>query len=134
MGRRISLAVCLMLLVGLSDVYETQAQGTFSLLDYLQLFPKMTKEFEPYASKGLIDFAGVLERKSPATPEFKNFFTKLKDYISNCFKPASSRSIDIQKEHLFMAMSALKGTKDGTSVSFHYIYLNNHIIWYAIIV
>ncbi|XP_024007602.1 uncharacterized protein LOC18012810 [Eutrema salsugineum] len=118
---KISIALCLMLLVALSDVYETEAQGTFSLPDYLELFPKMSKDFEPYASKGLLDFAGVLEGKSPATVEFKNFFTKLIDYISNCFKPASSGPINIQAEiseksqQLFMAMFALNGTKEGTS-------------------
>ncbi|CAH2043517.1 unnamed protein product [Thlaspi arvense] len=113
---RISLAVCLMLLVALSDVYETQSQGTFLLRDYLQLFPKMSKDFEPYASKGLLDFVGVLEGKSPTTVEFKSFFTKLKDYISDRFNPASSGPLGSQKsEQLFMAMSALKGTKDGSS-------------------
>ena len=123
---RISLAVCLVLLVALSNVYETQAQAqaqaqaqgkTFSVLDYLALFPKTGKEFAPYASKGLLDFVGALEGKSPTTVEFKNFFTNLKGYITSCFQPAPPGSV--KSDQLFTAISALKGSQTGTSVSFH---------------
>lgn len=117
---RISLAVCLVLLVALSNVYETQAQAqgkTFSVLDYLALFPKTGKEFAPYAFKGLLDFVGALEGKSPTTVEFKNFFTNLKGYITSCFQPAPPGSV--KSDQLFTAISALKGSQTGTSVSFH---------------
>ncbi|XP_013704144.2 uncharacterized protein LOC106407828 [Brassica napus] len=113
---RISLAVCLVLLVALSNVYETQAQAqgkTFSVLDYLALFPKTGKEFAPYASKGLLDFVGALEGKSPTTVEFKNFFTNLKGYITSCFQPAPPGSV--KSDQLFTAISALKGSQTGTS-------------------
>ncbi|KAJ4869417.1 hypothetical protein Rs2_27405 [Raphanus sativus] len=113
---RISLAVGLVLLVALSNVYETQAQTqgkTFSVLDYLALFPKTGKEFGPYASKGLLDFVGALEGKSPTTVEFKNFFTNLKGYITSCFQPAPPGSG--KSDQLFTAISALKGSLAGTS-------------------
>lgn len=117
---RISLTVGLVLLVALSNVYEThaQAQGkTFSVLDYLALFPKTGKEFGPYASKGLLDFVGALEGKSATTVEFKNFFTNLKGYITSCFQPAPIGSD--KSDQLFTSISALKGSLAGTSVSFH---------------
>ncbi|KAH0940282.1 hypothetical protein HID58_007743 [Brassica napus] len=110
---RISLAVCLVLLVALSNVYETQAQAqaqaqaqgkTFSVLDYLALFPKTGKEFAPYASKGLLDFVGALEGKSPTTVEFKNFFTNLKGYITSCFQPAPPGSALVSMEKLSTEM------------------------------
>ncbi|KAJ0238291.1 hypothetical protein HA466_0243810 [Hirschfeldia incana] len=113
---RISLAVGLVLLVALSNVYETQAQAQgkpFSVLDYLALFPKTGKEFAPYASKGLLDFVGALEGKSPTTVEFKNFFTNLKGYITSCFQPTPPGSG--KSDQLFTAISALKGSQAGTS-------------------
>ena len=111
---RISLAVGLVLLIALSNVYETQAQGqTFSVLDYMSLFPKTGKEFGPYASKGLLDFVGALEGKSPTTVEFKNFFTNLKGYITSCFQPA--QSVSGKSDQLFTAISALKGSLAGRS-------------------
>ncbi|KAG2301093.1 hypothetical protein Bca52824_029744 [Brassica carinata] len=113
---RISLAVGLVLLVALSNVNETQAQAqgkTFSVLDYMALFPKTGKEFGPYASKGLLDFVGALEGKSPTTVEFKNFFTNLKGYITSCFQPAPIGSD--KSDQLFTSISALKGSLAGRS-------------------
>ncbi|CAH8355129.1 unnamed protein product [Eruca vesicaria subsp. sativa] len=112
---RISLAVVYKTQVQAQAQAQAQAQGkTFSLLDYLALFPKTGKEFAPYnASKGLLDFVGVLEGKSPTTVEFKNFFTNLKGYITSCFQQASPGSG--KSDQLFTAISALKGSLAGRS-------------------
>ncbi|KAG2241868.1 hypothetical protein Bca52824_096288 [Brassica carinata] len=88
-----------MLLVALSTVYKTQ--GTFSLPLYLQNFPKVGQDFESFATK---------------TPEFKEFFVQLKDYMA-CYSSTSPGSKDLQvelsikSEKLFRAMSAFSGTK-----------------------
>ncbi|CAN8277404.1 unnamed protein product [Cochlearia groenlandica] len=113
-----SLGICLVLLVALSTIYETQ--GTFSLPIYLKNFPKLGKDFESFAYKGILDYLGELEGKCPATKEFNNFFEKLKDYMA-CFESNSPVSKDIQSEltirseKLFTAMSALDGGKSGIS-------------------
>lgn len=116
---RISLAVCLMLFVALSTVYETQ--GTFSLPLYLKNFPKLGKDFEAFAYKGMSDFMGDLEGKCPKSAEFKDFFANLKDYMA-CFDSTSSKDIQVEmsrkSEKLFRAMSLLDGTKGGIAVSF----------------
>ncbi|KAL0693628.1 hypothetical protein Bca4012_060808 [Brassica carinata] len=113
-----SLAIYLMLLIALSIVYETQ--GTFSLPLYLKNFPKVSQDFESFANKGMMDFMGDLEGKCPQTPEFKEFFVKLKDYMA-CYSSTSPGSKDLQvelsikSEKLFRAISAFSGTKGGTS-------------------
>lgn len=119
---RISLAICLTLLVTLSTVYETQ--GTFSLPLYLKNFPRLGKDFEAFAYKGISDFLGDLEGKCPKTAEFKDFFAKLKDYMSSfnsTTSPGSSKDIQVElsekSEKLFRAMSAFHTSKGGTSVS-----------------
>lgn len=119
-----------MILVALSTVYETQ--GTFSLPLYLENFPKLGKDFESFAYKGMLDFMGDLEGKCPGTTEFKDFFVKLKDYMA-CFNSTSPGTKDIKfelsvkSEKLFRAMSAFNGTKGGTSVSFNWTLT---LIWY----
>lgn len=103
-------------------IYETQ--GTFSLPLYLKNFPKMGKDFESFAYKGMSEFLSGLESKCPATAEFMNFFAILEDYMA-CFKSASAESKDFHVEmsgkskKLFRAVSLLDGTKGGTSVSFN---------------
>lgn len=120
---RKTLMICLMLLVTLSIVHETQA--TFSLPYYLKNFPKLGKDFEPFAYKGMSEFMGDLERKCPTTTKFNDLFMKLKDYMAS-FDSTSPQSKDIQaelsikSESLFRAMSAFSGTKGGTSVSLNY--------------
>lgn len=125
----ISLAVYLRLLVTLIFVYQTQGrdtQGT-SIFDRLSdTFPKMRKDFEPYALNFTLEFVGELESICPATAEFKDFYAKLKDYVNFCFEPTSSGLIDIQVEmsrkskQLSKANAALSVPKDGTSVSFFF--------------
>ncbi|XP_010443993.1 PREDICTED: uncharacterized protein LOC104762287 [Camelina sativa] len=113
---RISLAICLTLLVTLSTVYETQ--GTFSLPHYLEKFPKVGKDFEAFANKGMSDFLGDLEGMCPKTAEFKNLFATLKDYMAS-FGSGSSKDIKMElsekSEKLFRAMSVFDTSKGGTS-------------------
>lgn len=112
-----------MLLVALSTIYETQ--GTFSVPIYLKNFPKLGKDFEPFAFKGMLDFMSDLEDKCPRTAEFKNFFAKLKDYMAT-FNSTSPGSKDIQfelsikSEKLYRAMSAFNRTTEGTLVRFNH--------------
>ncbi|KAL0795486.1 hypothetical protein Bca101_066863 [Brassica carinata] len=74
-----------------------------------------------YNSNFMLVFVTELEAKCPETAEFKNFFAKLQDYISYCFKAPPAGSYDTQvemsdkSEQLFRALSALNGTKQGTS-------------------
>jgi len=118
---KISLAICLTLLVTLSTVYETQ--GTFSLPLYLKNFPKLGKDYEAFANKGISDFLGDLEGMCPKTAEFKDFFENLKDYMA-FFNSAAPGSKDnqfemfVKSEKLFKALSAFNSSKGGTSVSF----------------
>ncbi|VVB18009.1 unnamed protein product [Arabis nemorensis] len=105
-----------------------KTQGSFSLPLYLENFPKMRKDFEPFAYKGMLDFVTDLEVKCLASAEFKGFFAKLNDYMAG-YKLASSGSdivrigsdvvpLPIEMEtrtmKLYVAMSALNGTKGGT--------------------
>ncbi|CAD5335560.1 unnamed protein product [Arabidopsis thaliana] len=95
-------------------MYETQ--GTFSLPHYVKNTPKMGKAIEPFAYKGMSDFLGSLESKCPATPEFKDFFVKLEDYMA-CFKlvsPESKFEMAVKSDKLFTAMISLDGTKGGS--------------------
>ncbi|KAG7535103.1 hypothetical protein ISN45_Aa08g025760 [Arabidopsis thaliana x Arabidopsis arenosa] len=115
---KISLAICLTLLVTLSTVYETQ--GTFSLPLYLKNFPKVGKDYEAFANKGISDFLGELEGMCPKTAEFKDLFETLKDYMAS-FNSASPGSKDnlfemsVKSEKLFKAMSAFNSSNGGTS-------------------
>ncbi|VYS71102.1 unnamed protein product [Arabidopsis thaliana] len=115
---KISLAICLTLLVTLSTVYETQ--GTFSLPLYLKNFPKLGKDYEAFANKGISDFLGDLEGMCPKTAEFKDFFEYLKDYMA-FFNSAAPGSKDnqfemfVKSEKLFKALSAFNSSKGGTS-------------------
>lgn len=83
----------------------------------------MSKDFEPYAHKGMLELVGDLEDECLVTAEYKDFFVKLKNYIDSCFKPTSSGLLDFQAEmsmkpkQLSRAMTALSVT-EGTSVSF----------------
>ncbi|KAG2269553.1 hypothetical protein Bca52824_064108 [Brassica carinata] len=116
---RILLAVCLMLLIALSDANKTQRP--FSLEFYFQYYPTVPTDFMRYNSNFMLVFVTELEAKCPETAEFKNFFAKLQDYISYCFKAPPAGSYDTQvemsdkSEQLFRALSALNGTKQGTS-------------------
>ncbi|KAJ0234687.1 hypothetical protein HA466_0271590 [Hirschfeldia incana] len=94
-------------------LYETQ--GTFSLPHYLKDFPKMSKDFEPFASKGMSAFLGALESKCPATAEFENLFVRVADYMA-CFESGIKVEMPKRSEKLFRAISALDGTNGGTSV------------------
>lgn len=120
---RILLAVCLMLLIALSDANKTQRP--YSLEFYFQYYPTVPTDFMRYNSNFMLVFVTELEAKCPETAEFKNFFAKLQDYISYCFKAPPAGSYDTQvemsdkSEQLFRALSALNGTKQGTSVSFY---------------
>ncbi|KFK28140.1 hypothetical protein AALP_AA8G477600 [Arabis alpina] len=109
-----SSAVYLLLLIALIIAYPTQ--GTDILTRLYGIFPRMSKDFVPYAHKGMLDFVGELEGKCPATVEFKDFCAKLKDYINSCFNPTSSGLVEIQVEtskkskQLSKAMSSLNVT------------------------
>lgn len=116
---KISLGICLMLVVASSVIYE--AQGTFLLKKYLRSkFPRKCDEFTPYANKGMIMFVTNLEGGCPATAEFKNFFTQFKSYMNFIeTASASSKNIDVEMttkcDGLFKAMSALNGGAVGKS-------------------
>ncbi|KAG5414779.1 hypothetical protein IGI04_002346 [Brassica rapa subsp. trilocularis] len=94
-------------------LYETQ--GTFSLPHYLRDFPKMSKDFEPFAYKGMSAFLGALESKCPATAEFKDLFVKVADYMA-CFKSGIKIEMQEKSVKLFRAISVLDGTNGETSV------------------
>lgn len=118
---RISLGICLMLVVASSVIYE--AQGTFLLKLYLKKnFPRKCNEFTPFANKGMITFVTNLEGNCPANAEFKNFFTQFKSYMSFIeTASASSKNVDAEMttkcDGLFKAMSALSSGKGAKSVS-----------------
>ncbi|XP_013597341.1 PREDICTED: uncharacterized protein YMR317W-like isoform X2 [Brassica oleracea var. oleracea] len=108
---RISLALCLMLVVTSSVIYE--ARGHFLLKDYLTTkFPSKSSEFTPYVNTGLTEFLTDLERFCPPTPEFKSFFTEFKSFFSSIETSSStSQNIDMEKkgDGLFKAVSAITG-------------------------
>ncbi|KFK33758.1 hypothetical protein AALP_AA5G056400 [Arabis alpina] len=115
---RSSLAVCLLLLVTLSAVYEVQ--GTFLLRHYMRKFPRRSRMFRPFACRGMLKFCDLLELKCPFKPEYKTFFGRLKSYVGFLNSAASvSKNFDVelkgQAEGLHSAMSALTG-KGGSSV------------------
>ncbi|XP_010514594.1 PREDICTED: uncharacterized transmembrane protein DDB_G0289901-like isoform X1 [Camelina sativa] len=115
---RFHIAIRLMLiLVASSTIYE--AQGTFLLRHYMRKFPKMSQDFEPFAYKGMLSFVDNLESMCPLKGEYKDFFSKLKAFISfiNTAKGSSSEfqsQMKSQSEGLFKAISAL-GVKGGSS-------------------
>ncbi|XP_010502877.1 PREDICTED: uncharacterized transmembrane protein DDB_G0289901-like [Camelina sativa] len=115
---RFPIEICLMLiLVASSTIYE--AQGTFLLRHYMRKFPKMSQDFEPFAYKGMLSFVDNLESMCPLKGEYKDFFSKLKAFISfiNTAKGSSSEfqsQMKSQSEGLFKAISAL-GVKGGSS-------------------
>lgn len=115
-----------MLVVASSVIYE--AQGTFLLNHYLKKnFPKKCNEFTPYANKGMITLVTDLEGSSPATTEFKTFFTQFKSYMSFIeTTSASTKNVDAEMtakcDGLFKAMSALSASKGVKSVSHYHIY------------
>ncbi|EOA25696.1 hypothetical protein CARUB_v10019049mg [Capsella rubella] len=117
---KISLGICLMLVIASSVIYE--AQGTFLLKLYLKKnFPRKCNEFTPFANKGMLTFVTNLEDNCPATAEFKNFFTQFKSYMSFIETASTStKNIDAEMtskcDGLFKAMSAMssgKGTKSA---------------------
>lgn len=118
---RISLGICLMLVVASSVIYE--AQGTFLLKLYLKKnFPRKCNEFTPFANKGMMTLVTDLEGSSPATAEFKTFFTQFKSYMSFIeTTSASTKNVDAEMttkcDALFKAMSALSAGKGEKSVS-----------------
>lgn len=116
---RISLALCLMLVVTSSVIYE--ARGHFLLKDYLTTkFPSKSSEFTPYVNTGLTEFLTDLERFCPPTPEFKSFFTEFKSFFSSIETSSStSQNIDMEKkgDGLFKAVSAITGGAGQKSVS-----------------
>ncbi|XP_010425663.1 PREDICTED: uncharacterized protein LOC104710719 [Camelina sativa] len=116
---RVSLGICLMLVVASSVIYE--AEGTFLLKLYIRKnFPKQCNEFTPYANKGMLSFVTNLEGNCPATAEFKNFFTQFKSYMSFIeTASASSKNVDTEMttkcNGLFKAMSAISSGKGEKS-------------------
>ncbi|XP_010514595.1 PREDICTED: uncharacterized transmembrane protein DDB_G0289901-like isoform X2 [Camelina sativa] len=107
----------MLILVASSTIYE--AQGTFLLRHYMRKFPKMSQDFEPFAYKGMLSFVDNLESMCPLKGEYKDFFSKLKAFISfiNTAKGSSSEfqsQMKSQSEGLFKAISAL-GVKGGSS-------------------
>ncbi|CAH2045010.1 unnamed protein product [Thlaspi arvense] len=113
---RTSSAVCLLLLVALSAVYEVQ--GTFLFRHYMRKFPRRSRDFGPFACNGMLKFVDVLELKCPLKPEYKNFFGKLRSYMGFINSASGSATFDTdlkgKAEGLHTAMSALGG-KGGSS-------------------
>lgn len=125
---RISLGLCLMLVVASSVIYE--AQGHFLLKNYLKTqFPSKSNEFTPYVNRGLSELLTDLERFCPPTPEFKGFFTEFKSYMS-FISSSSSKNVDMEMtkkaDGLFRAMSAISGGAGQKSVSPVILYGNKH--------
>lgn len=108
--------------ISIAKEVANKTQEPFSLPLYLSNFPKMGKDFEPFAYKGMLDFLRDLEVRCLANAEFKDFFLKLNDYMAG-FKTVSPETYSIESNitykamRLFIASSALNGTKVGTSVS-----------------
>ncbi|CDY52821.1 BnaCnng23550D [Brassica napus] len=75
----------------------------------------MSKDFEPFAYKGMSGFLGALESKCPATAEFKDLFVKVADYMA-CFKSGIKVEMQEKSVKLFRAISVLDGTNGETSV------------------
>lgn len=127
---RFPLAICLMLLVASSTIYEVQ--GSFLLRHYMRKFPKMSQDFEPFAYKGMLSFVDNLESMCPLKGEYKDFFSKLKAFMAfiNTAKGSSSEfqsQMKSQSEGLFKAISAL-GVKGGSSVSVCILLLHVHLV------
>lgn len=110
---RISSAVCLLLLVALSTVYEVQ--GTFLLRHFLRKIPRRSTGLRPFACKGMLKFVNLLEFKSPLKPEYKNLFGNLRSYVSAI---SSGSNVDLKgkAEGVQSALSALGGSS-GSSVN-----------------
>ncbi|CAA7051921.1 unnamed protein product [Microthlaspi erraticum] len=108
---RTTSAVCLLLLVALSAVYEVQ--GTFLLRHYLRKFPRRSRDFSPFACKGMLTFVKLLELKCPLKPEYRSFFGRLRSYMNFISSSSGSQNFDVelksQAEGLNSAMSALGG-------------------------
>ncbi|VVB04381.1 unnamed protein product [Arabis nemorensis] len=85
----------------------------------MRKFPRRSREFRPFACRGMLRFVDVLEHKCPFKPEYKNFFGRLKSYVSFLNLASTSKNYDVelkgQAEGLNSAMSALTG-KGGSSV------------------
>jgi len=117
----------MLILVASSTIYE--AQGVFLLRHYMNKFPKNSQDFEPFAYKGMLSFVDNLENMAPEKGEYKDFFSKLKAFMSfiNTAKGSSSEfqsQMKQQAEGLFKAISAL-GVKGGSSVNFIFYYCSH---------
>lgn len=111
---RISSAVCLLLLVALSTVYEVQ--GTFLLRHFLRKIPRRSRGLRPFACKGMLKFVNLLELKCPLKPVYKNLFGNLRSYVGAI---SSGSNVDLKgkAEGVQSALSALGGTS-GSSVKY----------------
>ncbi|XP_020879712.1 putative per-hexamer repeat protein 5 isoform X2 [Arabidopsis lyrata subsp. lyrata] len=113
---KISLALGLLLLVALSEVYEVQ--GTFLFRHYLRKFPRRSRDFRPFACKGMLKFVDVLEVRCPLKPQYKSFFGNLRSYMNFINSASGSKNFDAElkgkAQGLLSAMSAMSG-KGGAS-------------------
>lgn len=116
---RFPVAICLMfILVASSTIYE--AQGTFLLRHFLRKIPRLSREFEPFAYKGMLIFVDNLQSMCPMKDVYTHFFSKLKTFMAfiNMAQGSSSEiqsQMKIQSEDLHKAISALD-VKGGSSV------------------
>ncbi|XP_010425664.1 PREDICTED: uncharacterized protein LOC104710720 [Camelina sativa] len=113
---RISLALGLLLLVALSEVYEVQ--GTFLLRHYLRKLPRRNRDFRPFACKGMLRFVALLQSMCPLKPQYTSFFGNLKSYMNFINSASGSENYDSElkgkAQGLYSSISALSG-KGGAS-------------------
>jgi len=116
---KLSLALGLLLLLALSEVYEVQ--GSFLLRHYMRKFPRRSRDFRPFACRGMLKFVDVLELKCPLKPQYKSFFGNLRSYMNFINSASGSKNFDAElkgkAQGLFSAMSAMSG-KGAASVKF----------------
>ncbi|CAD5324436.1 unnamed protein product [Arabidopsis thaliana] len=108
---KLSLALGLLLLLALSEVYEVQ--GSFLLRHYMRKFPRRSRDFRPFACRGMLKFVDVLELKCPLKPQYKSFFGNLRSYMNFINSASGSKNFDAElkgkAQGLFSAMSAMSG-------------------------
>lgn len=121
------LGICLMFMITTSTIYEVQ--GHFLLDHYLTKIPKLSSEFEPFAFKGINSFIDHLEGLCPLKADYKDFFTKLKDFMAFINSASGSSSefhsqLKTKSEELFKAITKMGG-KAGPSVRVYVFVINN---------
>ncbi|CAF2007652.1 unnamed protein product [Brassica napus] len=112
------LGICLMFMITTSTIYEVQ--GHFLLDHYMKKIPKISSEFEPFAFKGILSFIDHLEGLCPLKVEYKEFFTKLKDFMAFINSASGSSAefhtqLKTKSEELFKAITKMGGTAGASA-------------------